>query len=420
MHLYIKILLIYNKKIRILIYNVKRHNYLLKYIFIFLFIYLLIIFKKSKKQIEIELIKYIKNNQKNNLSKKNFKSELFSIKQYIKNITNNLNKIQNYNYENLKAKISIIVAVYNKEKYLKKLIISIQYQLLKEFEIILVDDCSSDNSTEIINEFQKKDKRIKLIKNKRNMGALYSRCNGAIKANGEYIIFVDPDDMVLREGLINSYNYIKLNNLDMVQFNSVFNYKGKIYINQRYYKYLNKIYQPILSYIFYYRFNSGFEGNTALWDKLINKNIAIKSINYLGNFIEEKIIKENDVVLLFALFRNSNSFQYIDEIGYYYCISNNDSISNKKYTPKLINQIIHGIFKNIKFLYEKTNTTYLDKYFCIFKLKQFYYRYKKYFRYLNETTDINTLLNELINSKFISSKNKIIIYQIKKEILKIY
>ena len=148
-----------------------------------------------------------------------------------------------------------------------------QYQILKEFEIILVDYFSSDNSTKIINEFQKKDKRIKLIKNKRNMGALYSRCNGAIKANGEYIIFVDPDDMVLKEGLINSYNYIKLNNLDMVQFNSVFNYKGKIYINQRYYKYLNKIYQPILSYIFYYRFNSGFEGNTALWDKLINKNI---------------------------------------------------------------------------------------------------------------------------------------------------
>ena len=83
--------------------------------------------------------------------------------------------------------------------------------MLKEFEIIFIDDCSNDNGVKLINEYIEIDKRIKLIKNKINKGALYSRIQGAIHSKGEYIIFIDSDDLVLRNGIYNSYIFAIIN-----------------------------------------------------------------------------------------------------------------------------------------------------------------------------------------------------------------
>ena len=284
--------------------------------------------------------------------------------------------------------------------------------------MIFVDDCSNDKSIRIINKFKYKDKRIKLIKNKKNKGSLYARYIGAIYSKGEYIIFVDSDDIILKKGILKSYNHLKKNSLDMVQFHSIFDDINNTFISRRYYIYSNIIYQPILSYIFYYKKNEGIELNTALWDKLIKREAVIKSINYIGlKYINEKIIIENDVILLFSLFRNCNSFQYIDELGYYYFIKNNDSITNTRYEPIKANQIIFSIFVNIKFIYEKTGNSYFDKSFCIYKLEQGYYRYETCFKYLNKNFGIiNYFLNELLKSNYISFKKKLIIKNIKNKI----
>ena len=207
--------------------------------------------------------------------------------------------------------------MYNKEKYLFPFISSIQNQNLRDFELILVNDYSTDESVSIIKNIQKRDKRIILLRNKMNKGSLYSRYRGALNSKGEYIIFVDSDDIILKEGILNSYNYIKKKNLDMIEFNSVFelNYTTT-FINRRYYKYTNIIYQPILSYIFYYKEKNGYEDNTALWDKLIKREVALKSLKFIGaKMLNKYIIIENDVIILFALFRNSKNFQYIDELG---------------------------------------------------------------------------------------------------------
>ena len=222
-----------------------------------------------------------------------------------------------------------------------------------------------------------------MIKNKNNRGTLYSRSQGVIHSNGEYIIFIDPDDLVLQKGLYNSYNYIKKKDLSIIQFNTIFRRNQTLSLNIRYYKYKNIIRQPILSYIFYYNENTkrGDEFNTALWDKLINKNIAVKAIQYIGEkYLKETIKIENDVILLFSVFQVSESYQYINEIGYFYIRNNNDSISNSWNNPKISNSIVHGLFTNIKFLYEKTGNTYLDKYYSIFKLQQAFRRYNKCFR----------------------------------------
>ena len=105
--------------------------------------------------------------------------------------------------KNKNPKFSLIIPVLNKRQYLTKLITSIQNQLYENIEIVFVDDYSKDGSIELIQEYMRKDKRIILIKHKQNMGTLITRNDGVLNSNGEYILFVDPDDMILEECLQN-------------------------------------------------------------------------------------------------------------------------------------------------------------------------------------------------------------------------
>jgi glycosyltransferase involved in cell wall biosynthesis len=376
---------------------------------------------EKEKQIENKIIRFIKYKFNKKLSRKNFEKDLPQIIHYVKLLKEGFFKNEIYFPEIVKPKISFISSVYNKEKYLTSFISSIQNQDLKDFEIILVDDCSTDNSIQKINEFQSKDKRIKLIKNIKNQGALNSRYKGAMFSKGEYIIFVDSDDIVLKEGIMKAYNHIKSNNLDMVEFNSIYDNVTEIYINRNYYKYRDIIYQPILSHIYYYQKNKGDEQNTALWDKLIKKDVALKSLKNIGeNYLSKNIIIENDVIILFSLFRNANSFQYIDELGYYYFFQNSDSITNTRYNPQKAKKIIYSIFTNIEFLYDFTNKNNFDKRFCIFKLIQAYKRYEICLHFIdNEFNLIKNVLNKLLESQYISVNDKVIIKSIQTNITNI-
>lgn len=93
-------------------------------------------------------------------------------------------------------KISIIVPVYNTEKYLRRCLDSLARQSLKDIEIICVNDCSTDRSENIIQEYVTQDPRIKYISLPSNMGAAVARNRGMEKASGEYLGFVDSDDYV--------------------------------------------------------------------------------------------------------------------------------------------------------------------------------------------------------------------------------
>lgn len=93
-------------------------------------------------------------------------------------------------------KVSVIIPVYNVEKYLRKCLDSVINQTLKDIEIICINDFSPDNSLEILNEYAKKDKRIKIINFAKNKGVSAARNAGIEKAIGEYIGFVDSDDYI--------------------------------------------------------------------------------------------------------------------------------------------------------------------------------------------------------------------------------
>ena len=96
----------------------------------------------------------------------------------------------------LKPKVSVFLPIYNKYLYLKRSIDSILKQSLKNLEIIAVNDFSSDNSLKILKKLSKKDNRIKIVNNDRNHGLLYSRAMGILNCTGEYLLNLDPDDMI--------------------------------------------------------------------------------------------------------------------------------------------------------------------------------------------------------------------------------
>ena len=93
-------------------------------------------------------------------------------------------------------KVSIIIPVYNVEYFLNKCLESVINQTYKNTEIIIVDDCSTDNSGKVCDEFKEKYKEILLIHNEKNKGVSYSRNKGIELSSGEYLLFVDGDDYI--------------------------------------------------------------------------------------------------------------------------------------------------------------------------------------------------------------------------------
>lgn len=126
-------------------------------------------------------------------------------------------------------KISVIIPIYNSEKYLHKTIKSVIDQTCRRIEIICVDDGSNDSSLEICNEFKRNDDRIVVVEQK-NKGVSSARNSGLKIAKGEFIIFLDSDDCYDINAFDSMYNDIVRNNVDVVFYNLVNDYNGKFVI----------------------------------------------------------------------------------------------------------------------------------------------------------------------------------------------
>ena len=108
--------------------------------------------------------------------------------------------------------ISIITPVYNCEKLISETIECVQSQTYKNWEMLLVDDCSSDNSAEIIKEYAKKDERIKYFKLDENSGAAKARNKALEKSRGRFIAYLDSDDLWKQDKLEKQANFMLENN----------------------------------------------------------------------------------------------------------------------------------------------------------------------------------------------------------------
>lgn len=131
--------------------------------------------------------------------------------------------------------VSIIVPVYNAEKFIKDTIKTVLNQTYKNWELLLINDCSDDNSTNIIEDYRKNDKRIHLINLEKNSGAAIARNTGIDNAKGRYIAFLDADDLWNEKKLEKQLNFIKDNNYEFTYTSYEFadeqgNRNGKIVI----------------------------------------------------------------------------------------------------------------------------------------------------------------------------------------------
>lgn len=216
--------------------------------------------------------------------------------------------------------ISVIVPVYNVEKYLKKCIDSIICQTYENIEIILIDDGSTDSSSKICDKYLLKDSRIKVIHQK-NQGIAIVRNKGLAQSNGKYIFWVDSDDYISNECIEYLYNLLKKENADM----SICNYlqgSSRLYDFNSNEDYYNEIMnsKKALEYIYesdHYAFIMA-----ASWAKLIKKELY-DNLKYPENKLFE------DIYMSHHLINNCNKIAYTNKVMYYY-FQWNDSILGKK------------------------------------------------------------------------------------------
>jgi len=313
-------------------------------------------------------------------------------------------------------KISASVIIYNSEKTIKSAIRSIQNQNMSEIEIILIDDHSSDKSVKIIEQLQKEDQRIKIIKNNKNSGSLYSRSIAILFSKAKYIMALDSDDLFINKNIFNiCYNEAENNYLDIVEFSGFSVKKHILRLNNKlpniaFYlrnKENNLIVKKPYLFNFLYLKHKGkivklIDG--YIWGKCIRKNIYIKVLNKLGKNVYEQYMNfGEDRIINFVLFQIANSFKFIEEYGIIY-IYNPLSIFNS-YKKELIT---HDELINLMNIYNLTKNS-PDLNIVVFELK---YRWKNIIiPGLNPENKNKTiyLIKLLLKSKYINSidKNKL-------------
>ncbi|MBQ9610605.1 MAG: glycosyltransferase [Lachnospiraceae bacterium] len=121
--------------------------------------------------------------------------------------------------------ISFIIPVFNVERYLERCLKSILNQSYKDYEIILVDDGSTDNSKFICDKYEKDNSNVRVI-HKTNEGLGMTRNRGIEESSGEYLMFVDSDDYIVEDAVSNVIDYVSRNDLDVCFFGRVQNFKG--------------------------------------------------------------------------------------------------------------------------------------------------------------------------------------------------
>ena len=223
-------------------------------------------------------------------------------------------------------KISVIIPIFNAEKYIHYSLRSVQNQKMKDIEIIIIDDNSNDNSNKIIHKFMEEDKRIKLIENKNSRKILFSKSIGALNSRGKYIIEMDQDDMFIRDDAFDIiYNESENNNLDFLSFKyiSANNAFKEIKNINNFIKDKNIIIkQPELK-------NSMFkENNCLLWGHLINSDLYKKVIYHLWPIIiNYKIIFQEDLLIKFFILILAERFKKIGKSIFFH-FKNKKSASN--------------------------------------------------------------------------------------------
>lgn len=230
----------------------------------------------------------------------------------------------------MRLQISIIVPVYNKEKYLRDCVDSILQQTYKDFELILVDDGSKDSSWNIIKEYADKDERV-VPAHQENAGVSAARNAGLERAQGKWICFVDADDYLPKDGIQILVEYGEKSNADIINANAtrvegeksykIFNFKNEIV--------KGNIYPRLVHF--------------APWAQLFKRSIIEE---YHLRYIKGLAYSEDNVFILnYSLY--ASSIEFVNDSVYNYRINSDSAIQNKDYKKVAYHQMwaAHEVYK---------------------------------------------------------------------------
>ena len=296
-------------------------------------------------------------------------------------------------------KISVIIPVYNVEEYLQKCLDSVVNQTLKDIEIICINDGSTDNSLQILEEYAQKDSRIIVI-NQQNQGVAAARNKGLEIARGDYIWFVDSDDYVERNGLDYVYKKSKENNADIVCF-GVNNICKSTIISGHTNQYLSEINMTCQIDL---NIKKHFLHN--IWDKLFSR----KFIQNIIKFPNGILTAEDGIFNLFCLYKEPK-YLFINKILYNYRTDRNLSATNDK------KNVINNDLKAFKYIttsnaFQSTNEPYkiitIDKF--IDGILYYFYKYenKDYeLLYIKQIEEYKNYITQNIDKEILNKCNNI-------------
>ncbi len=214
----------------------------------------------------------------------------------------------------MQPKISIIVPVYKVERYLKKCLDSILVQTFSDFELILIDDGSPDNSGKICDEYAKKDSRIVVI-HKENQGAAMARNVGLDRARGEYIGFVDSDDWIEKDMYELLYSLCKQYDCDIVNCSSIICYKNRVVVNGGHSFVIHDQHEAMKTLLI------GEMYDECLWTKLIKREI-------IGTLRLPTNVSYEDTAFMYHVFERAHKVGAIGQAKYHY-IKHDDSVMDR-------------------------------------------------------------------------------------------
>lgn len=245
--------------------------------------------------------------------------------------------------------VSIILPVYNGCRFLEHTLNSLITQDFKLFEVIAVNDGSTDDSLKLLEKYRKQDGRIVII-NQENGGICKARNTGIEQARGRYIMFCDQDDIYKTNYVRCAYSGITSNNYDFVKFGceEIYDYKGQIKdINTYQLKDEEYTGKDVVDVLFQYD-----KYNEYIWDGIYKKEIVVAC----GGFDSYFEAGCEDVDLFLKLVSKSQSCKVFQQIGYEHYIRSGYSTS-RKFNEKTYEAVLKIYLDRASCLRGKTNNT---------------------------------------------------------------
>ena len=303
------------------------------------------------------------------------------------------------------VKVSVIMPIYNNENHLENALDSLINQTFTDFEVICVDDGSSDNSPEILRQYVANDARIKII-SRENSGPGSARNNGLKHAFGEYIFFMDSDDWIVPDFLKMACENAISNDSEILFF-KIGNIVNDKNVELKPYYNFDEIFKDVNFNKFTFNYKSVkkhvMNSHFAPWTKLYKKEF----LDRYGDFEFDEELPYEDVLFHIKAILRSSKISFVPHYLYYYRLDNEDSVS---YDDSLHGEIFEIVDIVKEFLINENYLDEFEKEFEYFKVEQITRHipitldsdyFKKAKDYLNDVDlDKNDLIPNSIKSRY--------------------